>query len=234
VAYGEDLAGWVREVLPRGDAVTDTAEQRPAAAPDPAPSAHPVAAIVLLFHALNSVALPVLSVARNMASVIEAFGVVWIFQDGHLSGPFGFTVTGRLQPSIVILAVLFGLATDYQVFLLARIREAWLETGDNAGAVTASLQHTGGIIITAAALLPIVVAAGLSSGQIVIAKTIAVGMTVALIIDASLVRVLLTPALMRLPGRLPQPLAEPRARCDDRRLAQRPESSGAVRSADPT
>jgi trehalose monomycolate/heme transporter len=162
----------------------------------------------LLFHALNSVALPVLSVARNMASVIEAFGVVvWIFQEGHLSGPFGFTVTGRLQPSIaiLILAVLLGLATDYQVFLLARIREAWLETGDNAGAVTASLQRTGGIIIiiTAAALLPIVIAAGLSSGQIVIAKTIAVGMTVALIIDASLVRVLLRPAPMRLPGRLP-------------------------------
>jgi trehalose monomycolate/heme transporter len=80
-----------------------------------------------------------------MASVIAAFGVVvWIFQDGHLSGPLGFTVTGRLQPSVVILilAVLFGLATDYQVFLLAKIREARLETGDNADAVTASLQRT--------------------------------------------------------------------------------------------
>jgi RND superfamily putative drug exporter len=154
--------------------------------------------------------LPVLSVALNMASIVAAFGVtVWIFASGHLSSLLGFTVTGSLEPSLVILilAVLFGLATDYQVFQLARIREAWLETGDNAAAVAAGLQRTGRIIITAAALL--LVAAGFGSGQIVIAKTI--GMIVALLIDASLVRVMLTPALMRLLGRLnwwaPRPLA---------------------------
>jgi trehalose monomycolate/heme transporter len=176
--------------------------------------------ILLLFLAFGSVVLPVLSVALNMASITGAFGVVvWIFQDGHLSGLLGFTVTGSLQPNIVILilAVLFGLATDYQVFLLSRIREAWHETGDNAAAVATGLQRTGRII-TAAALLLIVVAAGFSSGQIVIAKTIGIGMIAALIIDASLVRVLLTPALMRLLGRLnwwaPQPLARLRSRQD--------------------
>ena len=160
--------------------------------------------VLLLLFSFGSVALPVLSVALNMASIVAAFGViVWIFADGHLSGLLGFTVTGSLQPSLVILilAVLFGLATDYQVFLLARIREAWRQTGDNASAVATGLQRTGRII-TAAALLLVVVAVGFSSGQIVIAKTIGTGMIAALVIDASLVRILLTPALMRLLGPL--------------------------------
>jgi uncharacterized membrane protein YdfJ with MMPL/SSD domain len=82
--------------------------------------------ILLLFGSFGSVVLPVLSVALNMASIVAAFGViVWIFAGGHLSGLLGFTVTGSLQPSLVILilAVLFGLATDYQVFLLAGLAE---------------------------------------------------------------------------------------------------------------
>jgi RND superfamily putative drug exporter len=195
--------------------------------------------ILLLFGSFGSVVLPVLSVALNMASIVAAFGViVWIFASGHLSGLLGFTVTGSLQPSLVILilAVLFGLATDYQVFLLARIREAWLETGDNASAVATGLQRTGRIIITAAALLLVVVAAGFSSGQIVIAKTIGIGMIVALIIDASLVRVLLTPALMRLLGRLnwwaPRPLATLHGRPSARRPhAQHPGPPEAARPA---
>lgn len=174
-----------------------------------------IAAVTLLalFLAFGSIALPLLSVALNMASVAAALGVVvWIFQDGHLSGLLGFTGTGSLQPSLIILilAVLFGLATDYQVFLLSRIREAWRDTGDNVRAVTTGIQSTGRII-TAAALLLIVVAAGFSTGQIVIAKTIGIGMIAALIVDASLVRMLLTPALMRLLGRAnwwtPRPLA---------------------------
>jgi uncharacterized membrane protein YdfJ with MMPL/SSD domain len=186
--------------------------------------------ILLLFLAFGSMVLPVLSVALNMTSIVAAFGVVvWIFQDGHLSGLLGFTVTGTLQPSLVILilAVLFGLATDYQVFLLARIREAWRETGDNASAVASGLQSTGRII-TAAALLLIVVAAGFSSGQIVIAKTIGIGMIVALIIDASLVRVLLTPALMRLLGRLNWWVPRPLARMRSRQGAVRPLSALAL------
>jgi RND superfamily putative drug exporter len=195
--------------------------------------------ILLLFGSFGSVVLPVLSVALNMASIVAAFGViVWIFVGGHLSGLLGFTVTGSLQPSLVILilAVLFGLATDYQVFLLARIREAWLETGDNASAVATGLQRTGRII-TAAALLLVVVAAGFSSGQIVIAKTIGIGMIVALVIDASLVRVLLTPALMRLLGQLnwwaPRPLATLHGRPNARRPhAQHPGPPEAARPAD--
>lgn len=160
--------------------------------------------LLLLLLAFGSVLLPVISVLMNMVSIIAAFGVVvWAFQDGHLAGPLNFTVTGTLQPNIIILtlAILFGLATDYEVFLLSRIREVWDETGDNTTAVAVGVQRTGRII-TAAALLLIVVAAGFSTGQIVITKMIGIGMIVALIVDASLVRVLLVPALMRLFGRL--------------------------------
>jgi uncharacterized membrane protein YdfJ with MMPL/SSD domain len=160
--------------------------------------------LLLLLLAFGSVLLPVISVLMNMVSIIAAFGVVvWAFQDGHLAGPLNFTVTGTLQPNIIILtlAILFGLATDYEVFLLSRIREVWDETGDNTTAVAVGVQRTGRII-TAAALLLIVVAAGFSTGQIVITKMIGIGMIVALIVDASLVRILLVPALMRLFGRL--------------------------------
>ncbi|MEU4675951.1 efflux RND transporter permease subunit [Micromonospora sp. NPDC023737] len=161
------------------------------------------ATLLLLFLAFGSVVLPVKAVLMNLLSIGASFGVVvWIFQDGHLADLLGFTPTGFIEPSnpILMLAVLFGLATDYEVFLLSRVREEWDRTGDNTASVAAGLQRTGRII-TAAALLLIVVVAGFASGSMAYIKLIGVGMIVAIVVDATLVRALLVPATMRLLGR---------------------------------
>nr|BFE68523.1 hypothetical protein GCM10020092_018240 [Actinoplanes digitatis] len=162
-----------------------------------------LATILLLFLAFGSVLLPIKAVLMNLVSIGASFGVVvWIFQDGHLEGPLAFESTGYIEPSnmILVLAVLFGLATDYEVFLLSRVREEWDRTGDNPVAVASGLQHTGGII-TAAALLLITVVVGFATGGVTVIKTIGIGMIVAIIVDATLVRALLVPATMRLLGR---------------------------------
>jgi uncharacterized membrane protein YdfJ with MMPL/SSD domain len=162
-----------------------------------------VATMLLLFLAFGSVLLPIKAVLMNLVSIGASFGVVvWIFQDGHLEGLLRFESTGFIEPSnlILVLAVLFGLATDYEVFLLSRVREEWDAGSDNTSAVAAGLQHTGGII-TAAAVLLITVVAGFATGGVTVIKTIGVGMIVAIIVDATLVRALLVPATMRLLGR---------------------------------
>jgi RND superfamily putative drug exporter len=109
-----------------------------------------------------------------------------------------------------MVAVLFGLATDYEVFLLSRVREEYDRTGDNTRAVAVGLQRTGRLI-TSAALLLIVVVAGFATGKIAFVKLIGVGMIVAIFVDATLVRALLVPATMRLLGKwnwwAPGPLA---------------------------
>lgn len=161
------------------------------------------ATLLLLFLAFGSVVLPVKAVLMNLVSIGASFGVVvWIFQDGHLADLLGFTPTGFIEPSnpILMLAVLFGLATDYEVFLLSRVREEWDRTGDNTASVAAGLQHTGRII-TAAALLLIIVVAGFATGGMAYIKLIGIGMIVAIVVDATLVRALLVPATMRLLGR---------------------------------
>jgi RND superfamily putative drug exporter len=161
------------------------------------------ATLVLLFLAFGSILLPIKAVLMNAVSIGASFGVVvWVFQDGHLADLLGFTPTGFIEPSnpIIMLAALFGLATDYEVFLLSRVREAWDRTGDNTLSVATGLQHTGRII-TAAALLLVTVVAGFATGGIQFIKLIGVGMIVAIIVDATLVRLLLVPATMRLLGR---------------------------------
>ncbi|SCL49173.1 MMPL family transporter [Micromonospora peucetia] len=160
------------------------------------------AILVLLFLAFGSVVLPVKAVLMNLVSIGASFGVVvWIFQDGHFADLLGFTPTGFIEPSnpILMLAVLFGLATDYEVFLLSRVREEWDRTGDNTASVATALQHTGRII-TAAALLLIIVVAGFATGEMAYIKLIGIGMIVAIVVDATLVRALLVPATMRLLG----------------------------------
>ncbi|MFV2111485.1 MMPL family transporter [Micromonospora sp. LOL_025] len=171
------------------------------------------AILVLLFLAFGSVVLPVKAVLMNLVSIGASFGVVvWIFQDGHFADLLGFTPTGFIEPSnpILMLAVLFGLATDYEVFLLSRVREEWDRTGDNTASVAVALQRTGRII-TAAALLLIIVVAGFATGEMAYIKLIGIGMIVAIVVDATLVRALLVPATMRLLGRwnwwAPGPLA---------------------------
>jgi uncharacterized membrane protein YdfJ with MMPL/SSD domain len=170
------------------------------------------ATLVLLFLAFGSVLLPVKAITMNVLSLSATFGAIaWIFQQGHLSGLLRFTPTGTIDPTMPILmfAVMFGLSMDYEVFLLSRIRERYDVTGDNAAAVAGGLQRTGGIITSAALLLAIVVGAFSASG-ISFIKLLGVGMIIALIVDATIVRVLLVPATMRLLGRAnwwsPRPL----------------------------
>jgi RND superfamily putative drug exporter len=170
-----------------------------------------LATFVLLFLAFGSVVLPVKAIVMNMLSLTAAFGaIVWIFQDGHLSGLLNFT-PGSIDPAmpILMLAIVFGLSMDYEVFLLSRIRERYDLTSDNTAAVADGLQRTGGII-TSAALLLIIVVAAFSASSIVFIKLLGVGMVIALVVDASVVRVLLVPATMRLLGRAnwwaPRPL----------------------------
>jgi trehalose monomycolate/heme transporter len=172
-----------------------------------------LATFILLFLAFGSVILPIKAILMNVISIGASFGVVvWVFQDGHLADQLGFTSVGYVEPTnlILMLALLFGLSTDYEVFLLSRIREEWDATGDNTRAVAQGLQRTGSII-TAAALLLIVVIAGFATGGAATIKMLGIGTVVAVAVDAALVRTLLVPALMRLLGRwnwwAPGPLA---------------------------
>jgi RND superfamily putative drug exporter len=162
-----------------------------------------LATFVLLFGAFGSVVLPVKAIAMNALSLTATFGaIVWIFQEGHLSGLLHFTPTGTIDPTmpILMLAIIFGLSMDYEVFLLSRVRERYDVTGDNTAAVAGGLQRTGGIITSLALLLVIVVGAFSASG-ITFIKLMGVGMIIALVVDATIVRVLLVPATMRLLGR---------------------------------
>src|SRR5579863_5938244 len=190
----------------------------------------------LLFLAFGSVVLPVKAIVMNLLSLTATFGaVVWIFQEGHLSGLLHFTPTGTIDPTmpILMLAIIFGLSMDYEVFLLSRIRERYDVTGDNTAAVAGGLQRTGGVITSLALLLIIVVGAFSASG-ITFIKLMGVGMIVALILDAALVRVLLVPATMRLLGRAnwwaPRPLRRLYARYG---IAEQDDGPAAVKGTVP-
>jgi uncharacterized membrane protein YdfJ with MMPL/SSD domain len=157
---------------------------------------------VLLFLAFGSIVLPVKAVVMNVLSLGASFGaLVWIFQDGHLSGFLDFTPTGFVEATqpILVLAIVFGLSMDYEVFLMSRIREQYDLTGDNTAAVATGVQRTGGIITSAALLLLVVIGAFSLSG-ITFIKMIGVAMLIAIVIDATIVRILLVPATMRLLG----------------------------------
>ncbi len=172
-----------------------------------------VTTFLLLFMAFGSLVVPLKAIAMAAVSLCASFGVVvWVFQDGHGSGLLGFTETGYVDATqpILMLAVLFGLSMDYELFLLSRVREEWDRTHDNTRAVAVGVQRTGRII-TSAALLLIVVVAGFSTSGITFIKMMGVGMIVALVVDATIVRAVLVPATMRLLGSAnwyaPAPLA---------------------------
>jgi RND superfamily putative drug exporter len=159
--------------------------------------------LVLLFLMTGSIVVAVKAVVMNALSLGATFGaLVWVFQDGHLTGLLGFDSVGALDATIplVIFIFSFGLSMDYEVFLLARIREAWVETGDNRLAVRLGLQRSGRII-TSAALLIVIVFAGFAMGGLLLVKQLGVGLAVAVIVDATIVRLLLVPATMSLLGR---------------------------------
>jgi RND superfamily putative drug exporter len=156
---------------------------------------------VLLFLAFGSVVLPLKASLLNLLSLSASFGaVVWIFQDGNLAGLLNIT-PGPIEATqpLLMLAIAFGLSMDYEVFLLSRIKEEHDLTGDTVDAVRRGVQRTGGIITSAALLLVVVIGAFSTSGVQFI-KMIGVGLAIAIIVDATLVRGLLVPAAMRLMG----------------------------------
>jgi putative drug exporter of the RND superfamily len=157
--------------------------------------------VLLLF--FRSLLLPLKAVLMTTASVLAVYGVlVWVFQDGHLQGLLNFQAAGHIESFIplFLFCILFGLSMDYEVFLLARIREEYLRTGDNTEAVGWGLEHTAAIITSAAAIM-ITVFGAFAFASLVPIKAMGFGLAIAVLIDATLVRIVLVPATMRLLGR---------------------------------
>lgn len=168
--------------------------------------------LVLLFLAFGSLVLPIKAVLMGALSLSASLGVVvWGFQEGHFSALLGFEAVGTIDPTYLVLITIvsFGLAMDYELFLLSRVREEYLRSGDNTRSVALGLQRTGRIITSAALLLGVVLLAMGTSGLLFL-KIIGVGLAIAVLVDATLVRAVMVPATMRLLGDrnwwLPRPL----------------------------
>ena len=162
-----------------------------------------VATYLLLLVMFRSLLLPLKAVLVNLLSLSASFGVlVFVFQQGHGQSLFGFTSNGTIDAltPILIFCILFGLSMDYEVFLLSRIREEWLRTRNNRYAVARGLEMTGGVI-TSAALLFSIVTGSLLFASLLSTKELGMGMTVAVLVDATIIRSVLVPATMRLLGR---------------------------------
>ena len=167
---------------------------------------------VLLFLMLGSLMLPIKVVLTNLLSLSATYGaLVLIFQHGYLSGLLNFTPPGSLDGTVLVLifASAFGLSIDYEVFLLSRVKEVCDQTGDSLKAVATGVQRSGPIITNAALLIGIVLAS-FAMGDVVFMKQIGLGLLMAVVVDATIVRMLLVPSTMRLLGRLnwwaPKPL----------------------------
>lgn len=161
-----------------------------------------LATFVLLFLMFGSFLVPLKAIVLNTLSLTATFGaMVWIFQDGNFAGVLGFTATGLTDTSMPILmfAVAFGLSMDYEVFLLARIKEQYDRTGDNHTAIVTGLAKTGGIVTAAALVLSITFFAFATSG-VTFMKMFGLGLGIAVLVDAFIVRATLVPALMKLAG----------------------------------
>jgi RND superfamily putative drug exporter len=179
--------------------------------------------VVLLFLLLGSVLLPLKAVAMNFLSIAGSFGaLVWVFQEGHL-----FVRDARpIEPSVpvVLFCALFGLSMDYEVLMLSRMKEAFERTRDNTRAVAEGLEKTAGLITSAAAIM-VVVFTAFATARVVILQAVGAGMALAVAIDATLIRVLLVPSMMRLFGDAnwwaPGPLLRFRRRLGIRHRARR-------------
>ncbi|MFF8864480.1 MMPL family transporter [Streptomyces sp. NPDC015139] len=162
-----------------------------------------VVTLLLVFLLTGSVLIPLQAVVLNALSLTAMFGaVVWVFQDGHLSGALGFTSPGSIETTLPVLmfCVAFGLSMDYGVFLLSRIKEEYDRTGDHDEAVRHGLQRTGGLITAAAVILAVVMVA-IGTSRVTNTKMLGLGIALAVLMDAMVVRSLLVPAIMRLTGR---------------------------------
>jgi RND superfamily putative drug exporter len=161
-----------------------------------------VASGFVLFLLFGSVVIPIKAVVMTLLSISASFGaLVWIFQEGHFSDalnftPLGYTIAGN---PIIMFSVIFGLSMDYEVLLLSRIQESYRRTGDNTASVAEGLAKTAGVI-TGAALIMVSVFAAFALADIITIKSIGVGMAIAVLLDATVIRVSLVPATMRLLG----------------------------------
>lgn len=180
-----------------------------------------VITFVLLFLLTGSAVLPVKAVLMNVLSLSAAFGaLVWVFQEGHLGG-LGTAATGTLgvELPVLLFCIAFGLSMDYEVFLIARIREYWLASDGGPGAndesVALGVARTARVI-TAAALIMVISFAALMAAQVSFMRLFGFGLTVAVLVDATLVRMLLVPAFMHLLGRANWWAPKPLARLHDR------------------
>lgn len=167
---------------------------------------------VLLFAFTGSVLIPLRTIATTLLSLGAALGVVvWVFQDGHGAGLLGGEGLGALSLTAppLIVSIAFGLAMDYELFILARMRESRQRTGDDHEAVVTGLRRSGRVVTCAALLLAVVFGAFMTGGFSPILQ-IGLGLTLAVLIDATVVRMLLVPATMALLGRhawwAPEPL----------------------------
>jgi RND superfamily putative drug exporter len=167
---------------------------------------------VVLFLLTGSVVLPLKAVLTNLFSISASFGaMVWIFQQGHLSQLLGFTPQS-IDPSIpvILFSIVFGMSMDYEVLLISRIQEEYRRSGDNQAAVAMGLEKSGRLITGAAAIMCAVFLA-FALANVVIIKAIGVGLAIAIAVDATVVRILIVPAVMRILGRAnwwaPRPLA---------------------------
>jgi RND superfamily putative drug exporter len=161
-----------------------------------------VATAVVLFLLLGSVLLPLKAVLMNLLSITASYGaLVWIFQDGHLARLLRFS-PAPIEPVIplIMFCVLFGLSMDYEVLLLSRTQEEWERSGDNSQAVAAALGSTGRLITGAAGIMAAVFF-GFGAANAIMIKEMGIGMGIAVVMDATVVRALLVPATMRLLGR---------------------------------
>ena len=158
---------------------------------------------LILFLLFGSVVIPAKAIVMTLLSISASFGaLVWIFQEGNLSNVLGFTSPGFTVAGnpIIMFSILFGLSMDYEVLLLSRIQEAYRRTGDNTASVAEGLSRTAGVI-TGAALIMVTVFSAFALAESITIKSIGVGMAIAVFIDATVIRVLLVPAAMRLMGR---------------------------------
>jgi putative drug exporter of the RND superfamily len=183
-AFDLDFTGMVRDRAPRAVAIIVAAT------------------CLVLFWLLRSLLLPLKAVVMNFLSISASYGaLVWIFQDGHLARWLHFA-PGPIESGtpLIMFCVTFGLSMDYGVLLFARIREEYRRSGDNARAVAVGLERTGRLITAAAAIMAAVFFA-FALADLVVIKAIGIGMGIAVVVDATIVRMLLVPATMRLLGR---------------------------------
>ncbi|MBA3825691.1 MAG: MMPL family transporter [Ktedonobacterales bacterium] len=162
-----------------------------------------IATYIVLLIMFRSVLLPIKAVVMNVLSVAAAYGaLVFVFQQGHFSDQLQFSSEGFIEMTtpILLFCILFGLSMDYEVFLLSRIREEWERTHDNRYAVARGLEKTAGVI-TSAALMIIIVCAGFMLTHLTLVKEQGLGIAAAVLVDASIIRILLVPATMRLLGK---------------------------------